>query len=177
MSFHQLGIAHFPVLHRQFSSPTTQSFAESSPDQDITQDNKDVLIERLNDMVSRLSKSSGLKNSVITAIHSEVDHIEVLMRDREKPQKSDPFGFDGRETREDNRWGPPMSPTRNVRMRFADIPHSPLRPPPMSPSRAVEIAQAAEVLSSKLEVTVLELQARKEESDVRYLKGRTHAYR
>lgn len=179
MSLNYLGIAHFPVLHRQFSSPTTQAFSESSPDQDITQDNKDVLIERLNDMVSRLSRSTTLENSAVTAIHSEVDRIETIMRGREKPKKHlilENHGLEMSQSKsngDEHFWRQPLTPTRNFNMSLSgsvpNSPHLPHHPPQMSPSRAIEIAKAAEELSTRLATTVSELQTRKEESDVSIL--------
>ena len=171
-----IGISNFPVLHRQLSSPTSTILLESSSSQDITQDNKDVLIERLNDLVLRLSKDSSIEDSIISAIHSGVDRIELLMKDREKAnQKKYPqLSSESKHSRgnsEDIFWGSPLTPTRNVRMRFPDSPTSPHhsfhRQPRMSTDRAIEIAKSAEDLSSKLLATVRELQVRREESDVR----------
>jgi len=175
MSLHQLGIAHFPVLHRQFSSSIGKGPSESSQNQDITQDNKDVLIERLNDLVARLSKNSPLEDSTVTAIHSGVDQIELLMRGREPPPKaaqSISDGFDAEQSKENGEdifWGPSMSPTRNIRLQLpdkaSDSAHSPHHGPQMTSSRAIEIAKVAEHLSLKLAATMSELRVRKEESD------------
>jgi hypothetical protein len=76
MSVHY-GITHFPVLHRQFSSPTSRSFLESSPSEDLTQDNKDVLLDRLDDLILRLSKDNSLENSSVTAIHSHGKSVRI----------------------------------------------------------------------------------------------------
>ena len=172
------GISHFPVLHRQFSSPTSTIVLESSPSQeDLTQaqDNKDVLIERLNDLVLRLSKDSSFDDGIVSAIHAGVDKIELLMRSKEKEnQKRSPqAGSESRHSRgnsEDIIWGSPLTPSRNIRMRFPDSPASPRpslhRQPQMTADRAIEIAKSAEDLSNNLLATVTELQTRKEESDV-----------
>jgi hypothetical protein len=171
MSLHYLGIAHFPVLHRQFSSPTSQSFPESPANQDIMQDNKDVLLERLSDLVSRISRNNFLENSTVTAIHSEVDRIEMVMRGKEKPlEDHNVEGTQPKGSEEDTFWRP-MTPTRHVKMRMSDTTsnssYSPLHPPiQMRCYQAVEIAKAAEDLSSTLAAAVSELQTRKEESDV-----------
>jgi hypothetical protein len=171
-----IGISSFPVLHRQFSSPTSTSLLESSSSQDLTQDNKDVLIERLNDLVLRLSKDRSVEDSIISAIHSGVDRIELLMKGREKEnqKKSPQVSNESKHARgnsEDIFWGSPLTPTRNVRMRFPDSPtsphHSVHRRPRMSADRAIEIVKSAEDLSSKLLATIMELQVRREESDVR----------
>jgi len=171
MSF--IGLSHFPVLHRQFSSPTS-TVLESSPSQDLTQDSKDVLIERLNDLVLRLSKDSSIEDSTLAAIHTGVDRIEGLMKGREKEtqKKSPQVGSESKHSRgnsEDILWGSPLTPSRNIRMRFPDSPTSPPnsvhRRPRMTADRAIEIAKSAEELSNKLLATVIELQTRKEESD------------
>lgn len=170
MSLHHLGIAHFPVLHRNFSSPTSTILLGSSPSQDLAEDNKDVLIERLNDLVVRLSDSS-LEDRTISAIHTDVDRIETLIRYRGTHQ-SPPVGSDSKASKgsvEDVFWRP-LTPTRNISMRMPDSPTSPRHfiqyAAQMSTQRAIDLATSAEELASKLSETVAELQVRKEESDV-----------
>jgi len=171
-----IGISHFPVLHQQFSSPKSRArgSSESSPDQDVTQDSKDILIERLNDLAFRLSKDSSLEASAVTAIHAEVDHIETLIRGSEKspklPQARSHFDSESSSNEEDTFWGP-LTPTRSVRMRLPTRPLLPTRQPQITPARAMEIAKAAEDLSLQLANTVLEFQTRKEESDVSSIQG------
>jgi hypothetical protein len=164
------------VLHRQFSSPTSSVFVESLASQDLAQDNKDVLIERLNDLVVRLSKDGSLEDSAVSAIHTGVDQIELLMKSKEKGshRKSPSVGSETRVQKgsgEDIFWGS-LSPTRSVRMRFPDSPTSPHHSvhhvPPMNAQRAIELAKEAEELASRLSTTVAELQVRKEESDVSF---------
>ena len=177
MSFGRLGIAHFPVLHRQFSSPTSSRFPESPSSQDdLTQDNKDVLIERLNDLMQRLSKDgASIEDRAVTNIHHLVDDIETLMREKPKESKLDDLDTESEigDTKEQERlWGPslPRSPIQNIRMRLPDSWRSPQPPAPLeqeiSASKAAEIAKKAEELASQLAKTVVELQIRKEESDV-----------
>lgn len=174
MSLQYIGISHFPVLHRQFSSPASTSFVEASPSQDLAQDNKDVLVERLNDLVLRLWKDSSLEDSIVSAIHTGVDQIEVLMKSREKQiEKNSPqIGGEAKiltEQPEDIFWGP-RTPTRNIKMRFADSPNSPIhsiRPKQqMTAQCAIKLAKEAEGLASRLSASVAQLQVRKEESDV-----------
>ena len=188
-----IGISHFPVLHRQFSSPTSIVFSEPpTPNQDLTQDNKDVLIERLNDLVSRLSLDSSVEDGIVSAIHGGVDRIEALLKNREKAahKKSPSIG--------NEIFGGPLTPTQNLRMHFPEtqsprlsitreesfagsfngleqLNRSPTshrqsvsREAPMGAKRAIEVAKSAEELASKLAVTVAELQVRREESDVSF---------
>ncbi|TVY57398.1 hypothetical protein LCER1_G000821 [Lachnellula cervina] len=176
MSFGRLGIAHFPVVHRQFSSPTSSRYAESlSGQDDVTQDNKDVLLERLNDLMQRLTKNGPpIEDKAVTNMHHLVDGIETLMR--EKPQLPNLDDFDtgsesGDSKEQDRLWAPsiPRSPIQNIRIR---LPDSWRDPPPSAPpkqemttSKATEIAEAAEELAAQLAKTAIELQIRREESD------------
>lgn len=172
MSLQFLGISHFPVLHRQFSSPTSRRHLESSPEDNLAQDNKDVLIERLNDLVARLSRDRSLENSTVTAIHSQVEQIEVLMPSTQGSQtptrtSTELVGNPNILNDNDLLWGL-RSPTHKMNMRLPDISGPPPRYslPEMTPAKATELARAAEDLASQLSATLVELQARKEESDV-----------
>ncbi|RDL39016.1 Uncharacterized protein BP5553_03356 [Venustampulla echinocandica] len=169
MSLHHLGIAHFPVLHRQFSSPITspRSIQPSPREEDLTEDNKDVLIERLHDVVLRLSKDNSLENTTIAAIHHKVDEVEILMREgsrRKSPSlRSGSFGS----AREDDTFWGPRTPTQSLRMRLPEMvktsPQS-IRDVEMT-TKAIQIARDAEQLTSQLSKAIAELQIRREESD------------
>jgi hypothetical protein len=172
MSLQYLGISHFPVLHRQFSSPTRRAFSDSSPSQqDITQDSKDVLIERLNDLALRLSIAKELEDGAVTAIHSQVDKIEMILRGEEKHKKPNHSRSESEVSKDDPFWGP-ATPTQSMKMRLPDASSGSQRPPlrrnlkGVSPAKAIELAQAAEDLASRMSVTLEEFQRRKEESDV-----------
>jgi hypothetical protein len=172
MSLQYLGISHFPVLHRQFSSPTKGVFSDSSPSQqDITQDSKDVLIERLNDLALRLSSAKELEDGAVTAIHSQVDRIEMILRGEEKHKKLSHSRSGSRVSKEDPFWGP-ATPTQNMKMRLPDASIGNQRPPlrrdlrELSPTKANELAREAEDLASRMSFTLEEFQRRKEESDV-----------
>ena len=175
MSLHYLGIAHFPVLHRQFSSPPSKGSLESSFGQDLTQDNKDVLIERLNDLLARVTKDDLLGDSIITSIHTEVDRIEQIMRvgsRHQTPEKADNViaSVERSSNDEDVFWGPP-TPSKSIRMRLPDSSptssrrslHQASKP---DSARTAELAAAAEELASQLAATVTEFQTRRDESDV-----------
>ncbi len=173
MSLQYLGISHFPVLHRQFSSPTRGAYSDSSPSQqDITQDSKDVLIERLNDLALRLSMAKDLEDGAVTAIHSQVDKIEKILRGEEKHKKHGHSRSGSELSKEDIFWGP-ATPTQSLKMRLPDVSPRSQRPPlsrnfqEVSSAKAIELAQAAEDLASRMTVTLEEFQRRKEESDVR----------
>jgi len=176
MSFGRLGIAHIPVVHRQFSSPTNSRYAESlSSQDDVTQDNKDVLLERLNDLMQRLTKNGpSIEDKAVTNMHHLVDGIETLMR--EKPQAPNLDDLDtgsesGNTSEQGSLWAPslPRSPIQNIRLRLPDSGREPPTSAPkqeMTASKATEIAKAAEELAVQLAKTAMELQIRKDESDV-----------
>jgi hypothetical protein len=171
MSYH-LGIArHLPVLHRQLTSPSSHEIPKSPPEEGLTEDSKDVLIERLNDLVLRLSNSHSIDDAAITDIHSQVDKMELIVQ-REERQQSPGSDEINRSLNipkeEDSFWGPP-SPSSNLRMR---LPPKSIPPAPsqsgalMSPAKAAKLAKEAQELDSLLATTVAELQTRREESDV-----------
>jgi hypothetical protein len=174
MSLQYLGISHFPVLHRQFSSPTKGAFPDSSPSQqDLTQDSKDVLIERLNDLVLRLSTAQELEDGAVTAVHSQVDRIEMILRGEAKHKQPNHSrsGSGISVPKDDPFWGP-ATPTQSMKMRLPNTSTDGQRPPlrrnlqQVSSAKAKEMAQAAEDLASRMTVTLEEFQRRKEESDV-----------
>jgi hypothetical protein len=146
------------------------------PRQDITL-SKDVLIKRLNDVLFRLSKESmiGLDDNTILAINSEVDHIELLLREAKLVELD---GEDGQELEDsqihsnagnnDLRNGP--TPTQESEMPIEPSSQTASLMPRLAPSitaRALEIANAAEQLASQLATSVEEFQKRKDESEVR----------
>ena len=145
----------------------------------MTQDSRDVLVERLNDLVLRLSKTNCLNDSTITSIHSEVDKIELVVHEAEKGQKLKSVYNEFQEEspsyskENDPFWAPP-TPAQNIKL---SLPNSPKRVKTRSvPSQAKvkeitaarvdNIAQAAEELVSNLSAAINELQFRREESDV-----------
>lgn len=174
MSYH-LGISHSPVLHRHFSSPLSEGFPDPSSDEDLTQDSKDVLIDRLNDLVARLSKVPALKDRTVSSIHSEVDKIELLLGGAEKvysPRHSRQTSSHSNAQYETEPFSGPPNPTQSMKMRFPPMPWTSPSPrpvperQPMTPEKALEIAKNAQDLVLKLSATLKELQLRKEESDV-----------
>ena len=186
MSLHFIGIRDFPVLHRQFSSPTSKTFESPNSNKEISGDSKDVLIQRLNDMAVRLMTEENLNDDDITALHIDVDRMERAMRKSSGVHLEESL-HDGRspaitpasrDREEDVFWGP-FSPSRNVKMRFPTTPlttsHSHLQEAldilpekafQLSPEKAATLAQEAESLREQLTKAVTELQARKEETNV-----------
>ncbi|KAK3683663.1 hypothetical protein B0T22DRAFT_483488 [Podospora appendiculata] len=66
---------------REDTQGRAQTAAPSSqPDDDeLTQDSKDVLIERLTDLVQRLSAGHSTQESSLSALHAKVDEMEAVM--------------------------------------------------------------------------------------------------
>ncbi|KAL2073332.1 hypothetical protein VTL71DRAFT_10656 [Oculimacula yallundae] len=163
---YRLGISHFPALHRQWSSPMSEKFPDP-PDEDLTEDSKDVLIDRLSDLVQRLSKVSSLKDSAVSAIHREVDKIELLVHEVEKTDSPNHLVRENSgHSNDDDFWGP-LTPTQNMRMSFPNMSQysSPKAASAAENKRAAEVAEAAEELAAKLASTFTQLAIRKEESD------------
>ncbi|TVY73612.1 hypothetical protein LSUE1_G005204 [Lachnellula suecica] len=162
MSFGRLGIAHFPVLHRQLASPTNTRFSGSLTSQDdLTQDNKDVLIERLNDLVQRLSKhGASIEDNAVTNIHHMVDGIETLMREKPKEpliEDTDSESEDGVTREQESLWGPPLplTPVRNTRMRLPESWKSPQR---SSPAPTIEETTVPKTADDQEEVEEIAMQ-------------------
>lgn len=187
MSLNYLGISHFPVLHHQLS-PTSPKFPlESASSQSLTDDSKEVLIERLNDLVIRLANSS-LDDGVVTAIHGDVNRIERHLRGRERlsqSQSQSPVSttskleraFDAptnaTRSEKENFWAPP-TPTRSISMYLPRMESFQSSPEPRTllnethTHQVEEITKSAATLVSQLTTAVTELQARREESQVYY---------
>jgi len=181
MSLHFLGIRDFPVLHSQFSSPPSKegvytASLESVQSPELAQDSKDVLVERLQDLASRLLTEDNLKDEDVTALHVDVDRMErVIQHSRSSHEHkmggSRPgsgLGISSRGHDEELLWGP-LSPSRNVTMKSPETPTKDVRPKPprnleMSVKKTTLLAGEAEKLFERLSKTVAELQQRKEEA-------------
>jgi len=181
MSLHFIGIRDFPVLHRQFSSPNAKlPESPTTSVHDLARDSKDVLIQRLNDLAARLVTEEALKDEDVTALHVDVDRMERVMQksvgipqDDSFHERRSPSSIGTlRDHEDDHFWGPPFSPSRKVAMRLPDSPlqssHARLQKSlEMSPKKATLVAQEADALNEQLSKALKELQARKEESNVR----------
>lgn len=149
--------------------------------EDLVEDSKDVLIERLSDLISHLMQSQSIKDDTVAAMHSEVDKIESLVQKAERNQSpflDDPFGVlsiskdlsplhsPSRPPFSPSR--PPLSPSQSLRMRMPPRSRAPkpAKSPEMALAKATQIAKEAEKLATTLSETVKELLLRKEEADV-----------
>ena len=159
-----------------YPSPRFQKSASTTTDitltETISEDNKDVLIERLNDLVQRLSKDHTVEDNVVSRLHREVDDMEIVMIKANMSQKmelelgtrtvepslpsSNSFFWD------------PETPTRKISIPRSDsLRRTPPREQRMDTAAATRIAQEAEALAAQLSKSIAELQQRREEADVR----------
>lgn len=115
----------------------------SDEDADLTQDSKDVLMDRINDLLHRLAIGGSLKGENISSLHAKVDEMEkVLASDHGKPvrprsirrtpslmQLASPLPVirrdsiaDGADERHQERsyWGLPVTPNKPLAHRFSE---------------------------------------------------------
>ncbi|KAF7925339.1 hypothetical protein BELL_0678g00010 [Botrytis elliptica] len=168
-------------LRRHFTSPLSftnvdaSATAPSNSSNQDSQDNKDVLLQRLNDLVVRLSHDDA-EDDAITALHKKTDEMETLLR-VEYSMDLDPKVSHNkvkppppRRDSNDMFWGRPLNTRRESYLRRSNS------PPPISHSssynrsvvavaKAAEIATSAEALNVRLAKAVGELQAHRRESD------------
>ncbi|QSZ32824.1 hypothetical protein DSL72_002404 [Monilinia vaccinii-corymbosi] len=168
-------------LRRPFISPLSLppvdalSSPSSDPSNQDSQDNKDVLLQRLNDLVVRLSHDDA-EDAAITALHKKADEMETLLRVEyamdldakasHRKAKPPPPGRDSNELF----WGRPLAPARNSYLRRPSSPSPRARNSSydrtvVAVAKAAEIATSAEELNVRLAQAVGELQASRIESD------------
>lgn len=115
MSLYSLGIGHSPLspLRRQFTASTSSALQianadaddelsdpvrpneeasdqqeSSSEDADFADDSKEVLMDRLNDLLHRLAVGGSIKGDNVSSLHAKVDEMEkVLASDHSKPAR------------------------------------------------------------------------------------------
>jgi hypothetical protein len=187
MSLHFLGIRDFPVLHSQLSSPSSKLFQSPDPStelaQELAQDSKDVLIQRLHDLTSQLSAADSLKNEDITALHVDLDRMERVLHHTPAMHHEEAFrahrrinSMESLRSNDDDIFWAPLSPRlASPRLKsgfkLQEFSHKVAETPAkatdhISPRQAVLLAQEADSLYKHLETIVKELKARKDEANV-----------
>ncbi|PQE25617.1 hypothetical protein CJF30_00000305 [Rutstroemia sp. NJR-2017a BBW] len=168
------------MLHRQFSLPLSPAISDicssagrRSSDQDA-EDNKDVLIQRLNDLLAKLSHDD-FEDSAITELHRKTDEMETLMKVEQGSSSSSLSDIDEksqssrRRDSEDLFWARPLTPTSSF-LRWPRTPlhrpHSRPRKSRMTVSRAADIAESVDELNSRLVKVITDLQVTRAESNV-----------
>ncbi|KAI0843461.1 hypothetical protein F5Y06DRAFT_4805 [Hypoxylon sp. FL0890] len=93
MSLYSLGIS---PMRRQFSSSLARSSSLPPPETDISeqddlvQDSKDVLVQRLNNLVAQLTQKDDLKEDSVYGLHAKVDEMERVLSRRDHPLRRTP---------------------------------------------------------------------------------------
>ncbi len=203
-------------LRRQFSSPLLPSPAgqpkdaagdaddeldtdelegidKSSEAESLTQDSKDVLLERLGDLVQHLTAGRGIQGTDITALHAKVDEMERLIpaTRREKAKRRDSAGSPSLYGPKPGRLGSPLPIVPQERREGYSEPATPTKgPEPTSPVPAAQpspptpkpsnrelkvpsevadrVVAEAEKLNTELTKVLENLKSRSIESDVRH---------
>ncbi|KAI1388727.1 uncharacterized protein F4822DRAFT_429343 [Hypoxylon trugodes] len=92
LSLHSLGMSPFSSIRRQFPShfarsPSSLHETERSEQEDLVQDSKDVLVQRLNDLAAQLMRQDYLKEENVYSLHTKVDEMERALSTREHPSR------------------------------------------------------------------------------------------
>ncbi|KAI1311664.1 hypothetical protein F5Y03DRAFT_391214 [Xylaria venustula] len=188
MSPYSLGMSPLSPLRRQFSPPTLAPSSplyphsdadRRSPDdgnyEDVAQDSRDVLVQRLNDLVSRLTGEHHIKDESMHALHAKVDELESVLG---APAYSSKVGYDGRPG-SNLSWESPhptnllpsdISPTRSSPSAKAKVDHQ-ANTKARSRTSNLTVAQAEQVIAEvqdlhkNLEVVISNLRDRQEETE------------
>ncbi|OWP00548.1 hypothetical protein B2J93_4297 [Marssonina coronariae] len=165
-----LGVSSSSVMQGHFNSPTSKSYPEVSKE-GLPQESKDVLVDRLNDLVLRISKVGVLRGKAISTIHAQVDKIDILVNCVEAIERPNlPSREVLRNGTPPTDFGEPSTPTQNLPMSLPIYSHaSNCSSTPgavdKSPKSAAEVAKAAADLASRLSTIVAEFQLRNKESN------------
>ncbi|KAI0974880.1 hypothetical protein F4678DRAFT_421135 [Xylaria arbuscula] len=188
MSPYSLGMSPLSPLRRQFSHPTLAPSSPLYPHSDadrrspdggnyesITRDSRDVLVQRLSDLVARLTQEHHLKDESMHTLHAKVDELEIVLG---APAYSSKSGYDGRP--ESNlSWEPPhptnllpsdISPTRSSPSVKASVDHQTKttagsRTSSLTVSQAEQVIAEVQDLHKNLEVVISNLRDRQEETE------------
>ncbi|KAI0882528.1 uncharacterized protein GGS22DRAFT_191118 [Annulohypoxylon maeteangense] len=192
-SLHSLGMSPFSPMRRQFSSPLARSSsplhsspeAEHSDEEELVRDSKDVLVQRLNDLATQLSRQDHVKGDDVYGLHAKVDEMEKVLSTkdhpsgltpRRTPRRSRPTSLILQNSR--NELDPFLGLPKLGRM-VSSIPNIPLPIQKSSSTQTIgrqmstatsdRIVREAQTLCKELEDVISNLRARQEESDARSL--------
>ncbi|KAI1136592.1 hypothetical protein F5Y05DRAFT_414851 [Hypoxylon sp. FL0543] len=96
LSLYSLGMSPLSPMRRQFSSSLARSSSLPPPETDrpeqdeLVQDSKDVLVQRLNDLVTQLNQQDHLKADSVYGLHAKVDEMERVLSRRDHPLRRTP---------------------------------------------------------------------------------------
>jgi hypothetical protein len=94
---------------------------------ELTQDSRDVLVERLTDLAQRLARGSDggrVANSNISALHAKVDEMERVFAAGERANRSRPTSFisaTSKRSDHDPSWGPALSASWVLKKHLLDM--------------------------------------------------------
>lgn len=163
---------------------------ERSEEEDLVRDSRDVLVQRLNDLVAQINQQDHLKEDDVNGLHAKVDEMEKAITRRDHPSRRTPRRprptslvlQDSRRER-DAFWGS-LTPGRTVPS-ISNLPlhtrtssaartdeessgiptAAPAKRRQISPAQADRIVAEAQNLCKELENVASGLRARLEESD------------
>ncbi|KAI1271536.1 hypothetical protein F5Y07DRAFT_382734 [Xylaria sp. FL0933] len=181
LSPYSLGMSPLSPLRRHFSppsplAPSSPLYPQSDPDhENVAQDSKDVLIQRLNDLVARLNQDRhGAEDENLHTLHAKVDELENVLDSRAYRAKARHDGKD----RNRLSWESPDS--TNLLPSDVSSLASPARPSPSAKAEAdsqakktsnLTVAEAEQIvaevqdLHKNLEVVISNLRDRQEETE------------
>lgn len=194
-SFIMSPLSPFSPMRRQFSAspelrrPSTAEHEDPQDEDDAPEEDKDILIQRLNDLASRLA-SGGLHGKEIESMHAQVDGLERMVDDGLKGRTLRPrdstHSSAGSQQEHRGSFSRPLSPIW-PRVRF-DLPPSPSLQAAVPSLQTAEEASAIEEeepeapreesphlqqlldeargLEGSLEIVLDHLRARQEEQEV-----------
>ncbi|KAI8960525.1 hypothetical protein F5Y11DRAFT_266225 [Daldinia sp. FL1419] len=196
LRLHSLGMSSFSPARRQFASPLIKSAsalhlteAGRSRRDTVVQDSKDVLVQRLNDLATQLSKQDDIQEDNVNSLHAKVDEMEKAVSARDYPSsrrqlRSRPTSlvFQDNRNERDSFWGPltpghtmpsisttPLPTCASTSTQTEASLNAPevsaAKGSQMSSAQASRIAVEAQNLCKELEEVVSGLRARQEETD------------
>ncbi|KAI1107366.1 hypothetical protein F4804DRAFT_329401 [Jackrogersella minutella] len=200
IGLHYLGMSPFSSIRRQFSSPFIRSSSplqhsetEYSDHEEVVQDSKDVLVQRLNDLAAQLNQQDHLKEESVYGLHAKVDEMERALSTRNHllrrtPQRSRPTSLILQSTKSEHEpfWGSltpgrimpsiskmPLSIQKSASTQTEKQPSTSragaAKGNQMSKAEADRIVQEANILCKEIDDVTSSLRARQEESDARSL--------
>ena len=188
LSLYSLGMPQFSPLRLHFaSSPLLHSAASvvHESERDRTQDSRDVLVQRLNDLVQKLSGDDDVAEAGVDALHATVDELETIVKKNSvsgAPRKHTrgKLSIDSHSSRHSGlsarpaspHWARPHSAHEILRPMTAGSTIESFRqakhalPPKTAPQHAEKVLAEAQRLHRSLQAVVMSLKARQEEQDV-----------
>lgn len=188
LSLYSLGVPQFSPLRLHFtSSPLLHSAASVAheSERDRTKDSRDVLVQRLNDLVAKLSGDDDVAEAGVDALHATVDELETIVKKnsvsgsrRHTRGKLSTDSHSSRHSALSRRpasppWARPHSAHEILRPMTAGSTFESFRqakrplPPKVAPHHAEKVLAEAQRLHRSLQAVVMSLKARQEEQDVR----------